>query len=333
MKTAAIKAYLNSRRTPFRMAIAAACAVIALTCAINHGIVQAVFTSSLHAQRTIAAYDTEGDRFSSNYLLKGDSKNNIRTVFTTSVSSPVVAVVTVCNYQQGRQTLAFAETVSYTLTARLVKYDGTDPDEYVPVDAAYLSSEGLTGYTVTLADDAGTVTRVLGGATVSTAFSGTLAGGTAVSDAYTVTFSTGFAEYNPNLYLEMIAVPNTRLLPTIRGVFKPDLRAAGASDYWTGAFRDNTASAPSAYDGFNYLVSGMGSGTATLSWDGTRIKLSDVSRDVLLAVPGASQTGNSITFPVDSDLESHYDLQFYKVNISSETWPQMSSSVVTFSFS
>ena len=291
----------------------------------------AIFTSVRNAQRTIAAYSTEGDRFSSNYLLKGNTRDNVRTAYTTSTGLPVVAVVTVCNYQQGRQTLPYENAVAYTFTSRLVKYDESTVEKYVPVDASYISAQSLTGYSVTVSD--GTATHTLGNTTLSDTFSGTLTGGTADSKAYTVTFSSDFAANKPNLYLEIVVTPNTPLLPTISGIFKPDLRAAGASDYWTGSFRDDTSTSPSGYDGYNYQITGTGSGTATIAWDGTKVTLSDVSLDLLLSISGASRAGNCITFPVDSDVESRYDLQFYKKNVTSETWVQMASQVITFNFS
>ncbi|MBR4910942.1 MAG: hypothetical protein IKZ47_06450 [Clostridia bacterium] len=305
----------------------ALCCVLAILCTSSY----AIFTSTLNAQRTIAAYDTQGERFSSNYLLKGESKDNVRTVYTTNAALPTFAIATVCNYQQGRQTLPYPDNISYTLTARLVKYDESDPDRYVAVDAAYISAQSLTAYTVTVTDDVTTV--VLGNTTLSGTFNGTLPGDTAESDPFTISFSAGFAANKPNLYLEVIAQPSTLALPTLRAIFKPDLRAEGATDYWSGAFRDDTATAPNLYDGYNYLITGAGTGTVTVSWDGTKVTLSDVSRDLLLSVTGASQAGNSITLPVDSDIESRYELQFYNANVTTETWAQMSSQVVTLSFS
>ena len=310
--------------------ITVVCVLIVVTGAVS----DAIFTSSLNAQRTIAAYDTEAERFSSNYLLKGDSKDNVRTAYTTNVALPVTAVVTVCNYPQGRQTLTFDENITYTLTAKLVKYDASTLQKYVDATAEYISSQSLTGYTVSISD--GTNTRTLGNATLSTTFSGAdyaLTGGSADSDAFTIAFSANFANDLPNLYLEITATPSSPRLPTLRAVLKPEHRVAGAVDVWTGSFRDDTASAPSAYDGYNYLITGTGTGTATLSWDSTKVTLSDVSRDVLLSISGASQSGDTITFPVDSDIESRYDLQFYKTNVSSETWQQMNSQAVTFVFS
>ena len=289
----------------------------------------AIFTSSHSAQRTIAAYDTEGERFSSNYLLKGESRDNVRTIYTTDVNLPAVAAVTVCNYQQGRQTLPFQEALTYTLTATLVRYDEST-HRYLAVDSAYLSANGLTDYTVSIAT--GMVTKTLGASNLTDTFGGAFLADTAGSDAYTVMFSTGFGANKPNLYLEMVAEPSSPRLSTIRGILKPDFRVAGAADYWTGSFQDDSSVTPSAYDGYNYLITGTGSGTMTVSWDSTKVVLSDVSRDRLLAISGATQTGSSITFPVDSDTQSRHDLQFYNVNVTNETWAQMESQVVTFSF-
>ena len=326
MRKEDIKSILKKHNILF-WSIAAASAVVVFAGLIT----VAVFTSSLHAQRTIAAYDTEGPRFSSNYLLRGESRENVRTLYTTNTALPVAGAVTICNYQQGRQTLTYQNDVSYTLTARLVKYDESEEDKYVPVTSGYITSQSLGAYSVTVSD--GTTTVTLGNTVLDRTLSGTLAGGTAVSDAYNISFSTNFAQNKPNLYLEMIATPNTVNLPVLRGVFKPDLRAAGATNYWTGSFRDDSSVSPADYDGYNYLVSGTGSGTVTVSWNSAKVAMSDVSIDMLLGIAGATRAGSSITFPVDSDIESRYDLQFYKVSAITENWSQMASQVVTFTFS
>ena len=85
-----------------------------------------------------------------------------------------------------------------------------------------------------------------------------------------------------------------------------------------------------------YLVTGTGVGTATVTWDDTKIALSDVSLEMLMNISGATRSGSSITFPVDADVEDRYDLQFYKVsgaNFTGITWPNMNGTVVQFSFS
>ncbi|MBR5942742.1 MAG: hypothetical protein IKZ81_05300, partial [Clostridia bacterium] len=152
--------------------------------------------------------------------------------------------------------------------------------------------------------------------------------------SYSISFSSDFIDDPmPNLYLEAIAGPTTSGYPTLRGIFKPELRAAGAADSWTGSFSDDRSHTPSEYDGYNYVITGVGSGTVTLTWDATKLDLSDVSLHELAQIANFSQTSNSVTFPVDAEDTSRYELQFYKVGIpAATTWAQMDSGAVTFVF-
>ena len=317
-----------------RMLLLGALALVSTVLIAMGAAALAAFTSSLHAQRTIAAYDTEGARYSSNYLMRGDSEDNVRTIFTTNAAVSANSIMTICNYQQGKQTMPNPDPFSYTLTARLVYYDDSDPDKYVPADAAYMSANSLTGYSVSINDGVNTVTLNSSHLSDST-LGAAMMGGTAKSDPYLISFSPNFAENDPNLYLEVIATPTLGTLPTIRGIFVASLRAEGASNHWTGSFRDDTGTAPSGYDGFNYLITGTGIGTVTLSWDTDLLAMSEVSMEMLMEITGATSTSNSVTFPVDSDVEGRYDLQFYRApgaDFSSETWLSMNSGAVTFSF-
>ena len=51
-----------------------------------------------------------------------------------------------------------------------------------------------------------------------------------------------------------------------------------------------------------------------------------------MEISGATSSNGSLTFPVNSNDVMRYDLQFYKVNITSETWFDMEDSVVAFTF-
>lgn len=291
----------------------------------------AAYTSSRSAQRTVATYDAQGERFSSNTLVRGHSKDNLKTLYVTSASVAPASVVTICNYERGKQTLPNSEQIEYSLLVRFVRHEPTSEEKYVPVDAAYMTANSLTGYSVTLRIGESVVTLDSSHLSDNT-YSGTLTANVSDSDSYTLTFGTNFAANQPNLYVEMIATPQNVGLHAICGIFKAGLRAAGASNSWSGAFSDDTSIAPSVYDGYNYQITGVGSGTATLSWDDTRVELSAVSAQKLLTIEGATQTGSSITFHVDSDVESLYDLQFHKKNITTETWGDMPATVVRFRF-
>jgi len=308
------------------------CVVLALAAAGTILGTYAAYTSSRSAQRTIATYDEQGERFSSNILIRGNSKDNVRTLYVTDPSVAPASVVTLCNYERGKQNLPYSEEITYALTARFVYYDGSTDAKYLPVTESYMTANSLTGYQATLRIGSQTVT--LNSSHISdSSFSGTLEANESDSDSYTLTFGTNFAVNQPNLYVELIATPSNLGLHSICGVFKTGVRAQGATDSWSGSFNDDTATLPALYDGYNYLVSGVGAGMVTLTWDDTKVALSYYSLQQILSIEGAAQTGSSVTFRVDSDTASRYDLQFYKVNITTETWVDMNATVVGFSFS
>lgn len=298
---------------------------LALAVLISAGTTYAIFTNSNHAQRTIAPYGSAGDKFSSNYLSKTIG-TNLRTVFVTDARLTPSTVVTICNYDQGNQVQPNENNITYSITAKLVYFSGSD---YSDVDEAYLND--FTDYSINVKKGNGSQIIFGYGNNLTYTFSGNgMTGGIAQSDPYTISFSPNFASNQPNLYLQLTVTGGP---VNLAGIFKTGVRAAGATNTWIGEFRDSTTSAPSDYDGFNYRISGSGSGTFTLTWDNTKVALSYESiREHGFSV---STSGNlsSITLSVDSDVLSVYDLQFYKVNITNEDWDDMTGSVVTYTFS
>ena len=303
----------------------------------------AAYTNSRYAQRTVSTYLSGGDRFSSNYLAKKYSRDNVKTAYTTSDDTDPTVLITLCNYEQGKQSLTYETDISYTLSARLVKYDAGTSEKYVPVDDAYLSANSLTDYKISIKKGNGNgEPTVLKSGNLSASFSGTLTGNRISYDTYRLTLDVEFAtdEPQPNLYIEMVAsVPEITTLPTLRAVFKAELRSEGAVNAWTGAFSESTEVAPKSYEGYNYRISGMGSGTVTLRWDGSKLELNQYDLIKLNQTPTqvAETSYYEISFDVNSDIKALYDLQFFKKNIDSETWLQMngatgSGSVVEYGF-
>lgn len=291
-------------------------------------IIYAAYTHSLSAQRTIAPYDNiNGDRFSSNYLTKvADSVNNHKTVFVSSGEISPQVVVTICNYIQGRQNKPNTGTLNYTITARLVYLDNGVVTE---ADSAYISDNLLSAYSVTITNANGSPSITLNSSHLSdSTLTGTLTANVADSDTYVVEFSANFAVNKPNLYLEMSATDGDTI---IKALFSADIRTAGASNAWTGRFNDDDNNDPYDYDGYNYLVSGVGAGTVTIEWDSAHLTLSYESIAELID-NGATLVGNTITFDVDSSVTDRYELQFYKVSVSSSaTWDTMEG-YVTFGY-
>lgn len=283
----------------------------------------AAYTNSRHAQRTIANYAANGDKFSSNLLAKVQSKQNVRVVYTTGVVDPKERV-TICNYEQGRQALPYENNITYSLAVSLVKYDAETEEKYV---AASSVEVGAYKASVQLGND---TPVVLDNGNLSHTFSGALTGNTPDEDVFIVTMDKEFATVPLNLYLELVATPSDATLPTIRGIIKAELKAEGVVNAWSGRFIDSTEDAPADYDGYQYRVEGTGSGTFTLQWDSTKLSLSD--RSLIFLGQTATQVGDTdyyeISFAVDSSDTMEYTLQFHKENITNETWPEMNGTLV-----
>ncbi len=291
----------------------------------------AAYTNSRYAQRTISTFPTGGDRFSSNRLAKTYSKNNIQIAYSQDEESDPTVRVTVCNYEQGKQSLTYEDDIAYTFTVQLVKYDESQEARYVPVTADDFDGESdplyaYRNYEINVEKGEGSVT-LKGSGNLSHTFNGTLTGNSISYDTYIFTFDVEFATVKPNLYVEVIATPAPAGLPTLRAVFKAGISTQGTvSNLWTGDFTESTSGiAPKYYDGYNYKISGVGSGNFNILWDSSKVELSYNSLLVLGATP--TQEGETsyyrVTFAVNADVTAVYELQFQKKNIDSETWGQM----------
>ncbi len=293
----------------------------------------AAYTNSRYAQRTISTFPAGGDRFSSNHLAKTYSRNNVKTVYTSDDSEDPVVIVTVCNYEQGKQSLTYESDIPYTFTVRLVKYDDNAEEKYVPVTADDFDGESdplyaCKDYEINVRKGEESAT-LKGSGNLSYVFTGTLTGNEICSDAYKFTFDVEFATVKPNLFVEVVATSTLLVgtLPTLRAVFKADVSTQGTvANLWTGDFNDSTQGrTPEDYDGYNYKISGIGSGTFTLQWDGSKVELLDIYLLTLGATP--TQVGETsyyqITFAVNAGETAVYELHFQKKNINDETWGQM----------
>ena len=302
---------------------------VILVLAISIGVITyAAYTHSLHTQRTIAPYDSS-EKFSSNVLKSGDVENNVRTIYVseiTETSPNPSAIITVCNYPQGRQTLVSANDITYTFKIEFA--------ELVNDSFEVVTSSALSGYSASVNSN----TLSIAGSKLNDSLSSTLTGDEISSDVYTLTLSKNFASEKPNLYILVSAIPSDNSYSTLKAVFKADVRIDSATDQWMGSFIEDNVLNPSDYDGYNYVISGFGSGTFTLSWDNSKLNISYISLNELLGLDNADYVEDNqnhvstISFSVDSDISSRYEIQFYKINITSETWTQMSSEVVIQSF-
>ena len=326
-----MKGMLKQSKKIFRIVLSFVLAFV-LTIGIGVG-VYAAYTHSLHAQRTIAPYEL-GIRFSSNYLLKGASKDNIKIVYTTDISENGVnpaAIVTVCNYAQGKQTQPNGNKVTYTMTIKLVKETNNGFVDAVASD--------LPDNTYNISLRKGDVTKNFNKNNLSDSFtSQELPAKTATADVYELIFTKNFVTLSPKIYLEIIVTPTDSSLPTLTGLFKADVRVEGENNSWQGSFSDDQTNLnPSDYDGYNYVVTGFGTGTVTLSWDHTKLEMNNLSIQEILAISGATYSEDNATstlvFSVDSNEVNRYEIQFYKIDIDTNvTWTSMARDIVSFEF-
>ncbi|MBO4692773.1 MAG: hypothetical protein J5659_00050 [Clostridia bacterium] len=302
---------------------------LALIAAIISGVALfAEYIKSSRAKRVIASYGDEGSLFSSNYLvMNSNTAVNVykRIFYTESGDSPVSGGVTVCNYAQGNPTRVYESDIEYVLTARLVML-GESAGMYVKNNA---TAGDVGAHTVRIKlKDSGTVT--LSSSNLSHTFAAsTLSHRSAVTDICDLEFDSGFKDAG-SLCLYLCATPTGSQagVHTLDAVFTVALNTGEARNVWEGEFNEKTNTGVPAqpyYDGFNYMITGMGSGNCTLSWNNQKLQISQVFLSEHGLTPTVAGNQSSVTFPVDSDIVNRYDVQFYYADssVTFSSWSEL----------
>lgn len=339
-----MKRFISSKKLNRKIMIAIITFLAALLIA-GGSVAYAAFTNGSRVQRTLAAYDSIGDMFSSNQLKKvlPATSPASKTLFVSDSQTVPTTIFSICNYPQGKQTHFYTENISYVLSAEYYQYIN---GEYAKVTNSStitgLNTEDDDNYTVTIAARDGSSTLTLNQSTLSAQSSGlVLTGGSMNSDVFTLSFHTNFARYGVNLYVKVTATPVDNFFPTLSAVFKTMLRVTEDVDNWSWEFTDDIRNTPSEYDGFNYRIYGTGSGTIALTWKNDVLSLSAFSQIELLSISGSTISTNNenhtttITFAVNSENTASYSLQFYKSTSFNDslTWEQLSQTIVSCSYS
>lgn len=266
--------------------------------------------------------------FTSNYLKVGDPK------YPNTVPEGFVGErffdVSVYNYDRTNATSFYPTAINYTLKATLKKNKGA-ADYQVDADAAVLS--GIFG---TSADNVIKIYRLVNGQISGNAImtlgkdavSANLSAESLVPEqgvggavnSYRIVFPA--CVIDEDVYVEFTAEPAAEFveLPShIGGQFYVKTNTVNLTTAWTGAFNDDQAIAPSAYDGFNYTLTGNGIATKVLSWDRT---LLEPNRMEILELFGIdisdpskyTDKGNMRSIEIElssADNGGRYNLQFY----------------------
>lgn len=301
----------------------------------------AAYTNSSRAKRVVATHERSGMLYSSNYLLAhvDNPLANRRVIYSSSEDTPAVTVLTVCNYSQGNPSVTHPQDIRYNLNAKLVVLT-SDNDN--PVRDAVSSDVGSKTISLKL----GNTTKTLSSSNLSISFLGnTLARNTTSTDSYVLAFSADCNNDSSGLCVQIEAVPvlgegSINDITTIDGIFNASVAVKQTVSSWKGYFSDRGAednptvvTLPSDFDGFNYVISGLGEGTVTLSWDNTQLDISQVFLDENSLTPQTTGNTTTVSFSVDSDVKDRYGLQFYYNKDSSITSWSLVKSYVTFSYS
>ena len=304
---------------------------IVLILTITSIVVFAVYTKSSRTKRVISSTKDNGMLFSSNYLSPTvENSFNKRTITTPASDVSASINLTVCNYAQENRGEYHDTNIIYTLSFKLMYK--TSETTFRDATAGDLTSESVTIKLV-----GSNTTYTLNSSTLSvTPSSGdfyerVLTGGISSTDTYTISFSTDFNDEDSKICLFLIATPvgNYQDIKSMDVVIHVKVRTEEAQTSWTGSL--NETKAPSALDGFNYVISGNGSGTIILSWDPTKLTINQFFVLDMIPSSGTITSGSVndsenvvndswvyVRFDVDSSEVSRYEIQFIRVNSSVE---------------
>ena len=267
--------------------------------------------------------------FSSNYLKVNDPK--YPNTVPEGYSGERFFDVSIYNFDRTNATSFYPSTIRYSLTARLKKNKGEDN---------YQADSDMAALNRIFGDDANNVIKIyrlengaISGEPITTPLGKTTV--SASSSAENLTPGQGTASaintyrivmpacvIDQDVYVEISAEPASGYLelPThIGGMFYVKSNMINLTTSWVGAFNDDQSLAPSAYDGFNYALTGSGAATKVLSWDKSllepnRLEILEYFGIDIMDASNYTDNGNmrSITIELSSaDNGGRYSLQFY----------------------
>lgn len=253
----------------------------------------AAYTNFNSVKRVVSTGKNNSILFSSNYLYledknKGSDDYRLRQVSTTTTNNTSSFTLKISNYLYDDTAHVNTKDITYTLNISLQPKGGDDP---------------LTGASITIGNTTYETSASIGNQK--------LAKNTASRNEYTISVPASIKD-KANILIETIpddtsygATDNQKLAALITMTEPAPVKT------WTGQFiDDDNNKQPKDYDGFNYEISGNGTGTVTLTWNSTKLQISPWFKEEL----GILDDSQSITFSVGGDGQtSAYQTQFYKV--------------------
>ena len=286
----------------------------------------AAYTGVKTSKRVISLSDRDNMLFSSRYMFVGGT--DVQKIgFSDSTSDPTITV-NVCNYDKSGLG-KYSSDIHFQLSARIINYDGSE------ISTAATNSN----FKIALLDDnddelslyclnsLSNVFQTVPGPTygdISNVF--TLSGGTKNQFRFALHFDPDeltTSQYAVEIQAEPVPVGSYDDIKKISGKVGAVSRNSQNLE-WSGEFTDKIVNSnPSFVDAYNYVISGAGKGTITLTYDNTVLEL---DKNDLVVFSGLADYSNDstttngktvITFHVDTTVEnavSRYAIHFYQKN-------------------
>ena len=300
-------------------------ATLSLTAIVSY----AAFTRVNVVKLVISTGSGVGDRFSSDVM--SSAVTVTRKGFDDDSVVPSVTGK-VFNYPYPKASLYRSTVTDYTLTATIGTYVNNtftplSGSDLTDLDEAYAIKYKSTGTSQTFKANSGTVTLAC-----------SLAAGRVDPDEIYMYFSTdelSTDENNPapGYYIQLVAEPDDKELPTLTGYVNVRYQKV-ASTGWNGYLEtlDNNL----VYDGYNYTLEGTGTGRITFKYNPEYVTINKYflqnSENIFYInntntagsdsitedrFPTDATTGmKSVTMVVNSEIKNRYVIQFYKKDTS-----------------
>lgn len=300
--------------------------VVAICCAILTTDSFTAYTKANKAKRVTASYDDVGSRFSSNYMDEWgsglDTDISFKPIYVMSTDTAIsrTVKVTICNFARGVQGYPYDRSINYTFSAKPVYIDNNG----VMHDAA-AADMGSKVITLSLNSSDG----ALNSSDVSEfTASGTLLRGQASIDNCSITFNRYFVTETQEgtysgrkIYLFMTASPvgeEYNDLNALSCLMYFTLDEAVEGGHWKGYFNDQGADTEngdaSGFDGYNYVIEGVGTGDGYLKWNKEFLELNAESHRALGSESITTDENGwyQLKIELDSNDIGRYDIQFYQ---------------------
>ena len=289
----------------------------------------AAYTRVNGVKRVISTGAGVGDRFSSDVM--SSAVTVTRKGFDDDSVVPSVTGK-VFNYPYPKASLYRTAVTDYTLTATIGTYNNNtftplSGNDLTDLDEAYAIKYKYTGTLQTFKANSGTVTLAC-----------SMAAGRVDPDEIFMYFSTdelSTDEENPapEYYIQLVAEPDDKELPTLTGYVTVRYQKV-ASTGWNGYLEtlDNNLT----YDGFNYTLEGTGTGRITFKYDPRFVTINKYflqNSENTFYINNTNTAGSDsitedsfstdqttgmkvVTLVVNSEIKNRYVIQFYKKDTS-----------------